>query len=445
MNAINENIESDYQEISSTEKKKTYRKIILRILPFLFLAYTINGIDRINISFAKLRMSEDLMLSDITYGIGASAFFIGYLIFEVPSNLYMQKVGTRATITRIMILWGTITILMSTIENATGFYILRFLLGAAEAGFFPGVILYLTYWFPDSLRGRITSVFFMAGILAGVISGPLAGWIMSNFHGWMGLKDWQALFVLEGIPAVMLGVFAWFWLVDRPKDAKWLTERQKYIVQQTLMPDQTQTVQTVRTSFKSLLLNGRVLLAGFIYFGIFAGANTTTFWLPTMIKESGISNLRHIGLITSLPYITAFILMYILGRSSDKYQERRWHLAIPMVVGAACFALFGLVSGNVPLSIGLLLLAATACVSSFPLFWTIPPTFFSSASAPVGIAIVSTIGTLAAVLSPIIVGVIKTYTGNIHMALYAVALLLFCGAAAVIFGIPARLLKENKI
>ena len=210
MSSTQENVSVDQKLIMAEERNQVFKKIMFKIVPFIFFAYLLNIIDRINISFAKLRMSEDLLLSDAAYGLGTSLFFIGYLLFEVPSNIYLKKVGARATLTRIMVLWGILTILMSTVESTTSFYVYRFLIGVAEAGFVPGVILYLTYWFPGFLRGRVTSIFLMAGLVAGIINGPLATWIMATFDGWFGLKDWQVLFIIEGIPAVLLGVFTWF-------------------------------------------------------------------------------------------------------------------------------------------------------------------------------------------------------------------------------------------
>lgn len=429
--------------ITQDEQKRTFKKVAYRLLPFLFLAYAINAIDRINISFAKLRMSQDLLLSDAAYGIGAAAFFVGYLLFEIPSNIYMQKVGTRATLTRIMVLWGFVTILMSTVQSAAGFYVLRFLLGVAEAGFFPGVILYLTYWFPGSLRGRITSVFFMAGIIAGIISGPIAGWIMTSFHGWMGLKDWQALFVLEGIPAVLLGIVAWFMLVDHPDKAKWLSIREKQIIKSSLVAE-NKTAEKVSIPLKQLLSDPRVLMAGFVFFCIYSGTNTIAYWMPTLINEFGITDIRYIGLISSLPYVIALIAMYVLGRSSDKYLERRWHLALTMLVGAISFILLGFVHHHIGLSIFLLTLGAAACLSAIPLFWTIPPAYLTSSAAAAGIALISTLGGLAAVLSPVLVGTIKTQSGSIYLAFTVIAVLLVIGAITLLLGIPARLLREKK-
>ncbi len=425
------------------EVKLTYRKVIWRLLPFLFLAYVINAIDRINISFAKLRMAEDLVLSDAAYGLGAAAFFVGYILFEVPSNLYMQRVGARATLTRIMVLWGLVTISTSLVETATGLYVVRFLLGVAEAGFFPGVILYLTYWFPASRRGRITSIFLMAGIVAGIVSGPLAGWIMTHFHGWAGLKDWQALFVLEGIPAVLLGLFAWFWLDDKPQQVKWLSEREKQIVQDALAAEHREA-GAGHGSFLHLLRDPRVFMCGLVFFCIYSGTNTVAYWMPTLIQGFGLADIRQIGLVSSLPYAVALVAMYLLGRSSDRHLERRWHLALTMLTGAGSFVLLGLFQGNLMLSVLFMSLGAAACLSAVPLFWTIPPTYLSGASAAGGIALISSLGGIAAMVSPVLVGGIKTQTGSLYLAFDVIAGLLVIGASVLLLAIPARVLRGHR-
>lgn len=433
----------EQHHISAEEQAKTFKKVMFRIIPFIFFAYLLNMIDRINISFAKLRMSEDLLLSDAAYGIGTSLFFIGYLIFEIPSNMYLKKVGAKATLTRIMLLWGVLTILMSTVESTTSFYVFRFLLGVAEAGFVPGVILYLTYWFPGFLRGRVTSIFLMAGLIAGIINGPLATWIMSTFDGWMGLKDWQVLFIIEGIPAVILGVVTWFWLIDHPDQAKWLTEREKYIVKTSLSIEQTPTINEKNT-FKQLFMDPRVHIMGIIFLCIYSGTNTITYWVPTLIKEFGVADIKQIGLLSSLPYIFALIAMYLLCRSSDKRLERRWHLALTMIVGSISFMLLGQVQHDLTLSILLLTVGCGACFSAATLFWTIPPAYLSLTTAALGIAWINVMGSMAAAISPALVGFVKTQTGSIYLAFGAIGFLLIIGAILLLIVIPARLLKEQK-
>ncbi|WP_160107117.1 MFS transporter [Pseudomonas izuensis] len=429
-------------EATAHEVQQVFRKMTWRLLPFLFVAYVINSIDRINISFAKLRMVEDLALTDAAYGLGAAVFFVGYLLFEVPSNLYMQRVGARLTIMRIMVLWGLVTIGTSLVSSATGLYIARFLLGVAEAGFFPGVILYLTYWFPASRRGRITSIFIMAGIFAGIVSGPLAGWIMTHFHGWAGLHDWQVLFVFEGIPAVLLGVLAWFWLVDKPQDAPWLSAHEKAIVQSQLAVEDV-SKDNAHASFRQLLGDPRVLMAGLVFFCIYSGTNTVAYWMPSLIQSFGLADIGRIGLISSLPYCIVLVAMYLLGRSSDKHLERRWHLALTMLVGAASFILLGIFQGNLELSVLFMSLGAAACLSAVPLFWTIPPAYLSGPVAAGGIALISSLGGIAAMIAPVLVGAVKTRTGSLFVAFDVIAGLLVFGATVLLLGIPAKLLHER--
>jgi MFS family permease len=273
-------------DYSVEETRAVYRKVILRLLPYLVLAYAINTIDRLNVSFAKLRMAEDIGLTDAAYGIGAGIFYLGYILFEVPSNMYLQRIGARATLTRIMVLWGMVTVATAFVTTANQLIVARFLLGVAEAGFFPGVILYLTYWFPPALRARITAVFLMAAMIAGIVSGPLAGTIMSHFHGWLGLRDWQVLFVLEGVPAMLLGLFGWFWLVDKPHDARWLTPQEKHMLAAGLA--QGRPADMPNASLAQVLRNPRVYVAGLVFFCIYSGSNTVSYWMPTLIRGFGV-------------------------------------------------------------------------------------------------------------------------------------------------------------
>ncbi|MGQ7819285.1 MFS transporter [Metapseudomonas furukawaii] len=264
------------------ETSAVLRKAVWRLLPFLFLGYVINTIDRANVAFAKLRMAEDIALTDAAYGIGAGIFYLGYILFEVPSNMYMQRIGARATLGRIMILWGLVTVATAFVTTPTQLIAARFCLGVAEAGFFPGMILYLTYWFPAAWRARITAVLLMAAMSAGMISGPLAGWIMSHFDGWLGLKDWQALFVLEGVPAILLGMLAWFWLVDRPADARWLSAREKAVIAASLAVGKADNIAPARLA--EVLRQPHVYIAGLVFFCIYSGSNTVSYWMPTLIR-----------------------------------------------------------------------------------------------------------------------------------------------------------------
>jgi D-galactonate transporter len=428
-------------EHSAHEVSAVYRKVVWRLLPFLVIAYAINAIDRLNISFAKLRMAEDIALTDAAYGIGAGIFYLGYILFEIPSNMYMQRTGARRTLTRIMLLWGMVTLATAFVTTANQLILARFLLGVAEAGFFPGVILYFTYWFPSALRGRITAVFLMAAIIAGIISGPLAGWIMTHFNGWLGLKEWQVLFVLEGIPAVLLGVFGWFWLVDRPADAHWLNDREKQVIAAGLVGD---SGSAAHARLLEILRYPQVYVAGLVFFCIYSGSNTVSYWMPTMIRSFGVDDLKTIGLLSSLPYIGALLGMYVLGRSSDKHLERRWHVSLTMLVGATCFVALGFVQGNLILSVTLMSIGAASAMSSVSLFWTIPPALLSPSAAAGGIAVISAIGGLAGVISQVVVGAIKSQTGSLYLAFDVVAVVMIVGALILLIGVPASHLKDRR-
>ncbi len=428
-------------DAEALETREVFRKVILRLLPYLFLAYGLNTIDRLNVSFAKLRMAEDIVLTDAAYGIGAGIFYLGYILFEVPSNMYLQRIGARATLTRIMVLWGLVTVATAFVTTANQLIVARFFLGVAEAGFFPGVILYLTYWFPPALRARITAVFLMAAMIAGVVSGPLAGWIMTHLHGWMGLRDWQVLFVVEGIPAILLGVFGWFWLVDKPADARWLTPRQKQLLSNALA--QGQGADTARATLGEVLRNPRVYIAGLVFFCLYSGSNTVSYWMPTLIRGFGVDDLKTIGSLASLPYLLALVGMYLLARSSDKRLERRWHVAVPVLVSAGCFALLGPAQGHLGFSVALMTLGAASALASLSLFWTIPPALLTPSAAAVGIAVISCIGGLAGVISQVVVGAIKSATGSLYLAFDVIAVVLVMGAVLLLVAIPASQLQER--
>jgi MFS family permease len=428
---------------AGADLKDVFRKIAWRLMPFLVIGHAIAAIDRLNISFAKLRMAGDIGLSDAAYGLGAGIFYLGYILFEIPSNLVLQRIGARATLTRIMLLWGMVTLATAFVTTPKQLYVARFLLGVAEAGFFPGVILYLTYWFPAALRGRVTAVFLMAGISAGVLSGPLAGWIMTRFDGWLALHGWQALFVLEGIPAILLGLFAWFRLADKPADVAWLGAAQKQALAGAL------AVETPRTAahgrLRDVLTDPRVHVAGLVYFCIYSSTNTMGYWMPTLIRGLGVEDLETIGMLASPPFLGAMFGMYVLGRSSDKRLERRWHVALPMLVSAACFFLLGLAHDNVPLAIALMGLGAAAGMCAVPLFWTIPPAFLATANAAGGIALISCMGNLSGVASQAMVGAIMSATGRLYLAFDVIGGVLVLGAGMLLVLIPARQLHERRL
>lgn len=422
-----------------------YRKIALRLLPFLFLAYVINSIDRVNLSFAKLRMMDDLGLSNASYGLGASLFFVGYVLFEVPSNLYMKRVGARLTVMRIMMLWGAITVAIGFVTSPTQLYVLRFLLGAAEAGFFPCIILYLTYWFPAARRARITSMFMLAVPAAGIIAGPLSTWIMDSFDGVFGLAGWRLLFVFEGLPAVLLGVLAWFLLPNAPRTAKWLTQRERETTIGELEVEQAALEASKRkgSTLRQILGDRRLYVAAFVYFAMYAAFSTISYWTPTFLKGLGVNDITTIGNLTAIPAIGSVVGMVLIGRSSDRFLERRFHVAVPLALAALCFGGLVFTRHSLVLSMILLTVAVTFCFGILPVFWSVPPAYLAPATAAGGIALISSIGGVAAAITPNVIGQLATRTGDIYGALLVVAALMIVGAVVMLVGIRANSLQER--
>jgi D-galactonate transporter len=416
------------------ELNQVINKVAKRLLPFLFICYFFAYLDRVNVGFAKLQMLDALKLSDAIYGLGAGIFFIGYFLFEVPSNIIMHRVGARRWIARIMISWGLISAAMMFVSSPTSFYVLRFFLGIAEAGFFPGIILYLTYWFPAKNRGKITALFMAAIPVSGIIGGPLSGWILDNFNGTYGLAGWQWLFVLEGLPTVFVGALVLFILTDKVSEAPWLSSREKSVLESALSAE-TKTQEN--HSFGDALKNGRVWILCGIYFCIQMSVYAISFWLPTLIKASGFQSSTTVGLVSAVPYIAATATMIVLGLSADRRGERRLHLAIPILM--AVFGLGGAAyfpPGSV-LALISLTLATMGAFSALPMFWPLPSAFLGGMAAAGGLAMINSFGNLAGFVSPYVVGWIKTATNSPVLALYMLAGIALLGAA-LIFTVPAK-------
>ena len=404
----------------------TYRKVAWRLLPFLFVCYVVAYLDRVNVGFAKLQMLSDLKFSETAYGLGAGIFFIGYFIFEIPSNLILHRTGARRWIARIMITWGFLSASMMFVTSETMFYVLRFLLGAAEAGFFPGIILYLTYWFPAQQRGRIVALFMTAIAMSGVIGGPLSGWIMTGMAGVNGWAGWQWLFLLEGLPSVFMGVAVLFVLDDSIRGAKWLTTAEKDLLESRIAADQK---SQAHLSVGQTLRDPRVLLLAGLYFCFIMGLYGVSFWLPQLIKGLGVTSLNSIGLLSAIPYGVAAVAMVLVGRSSDAMQERRLHLAVPALLGAAGLALAGAYGSQPVLGMLALTLGTAGVLSVLPVFWTLPTALLGGAGAAAGIALINSVGNLAGFASPYMVGAIKDATGSTTLGMYVLAGSMVLGAA----------------
>lgn len=408
-----------------------YRRVTRRLIPFLFTCYIAAYLDRVNVGFAKLQMLADLGMSETAYGIGAGIFFIGYFLFEVPSNLILHRVGARVWIARIMITWGVLSMAMMFVTGPWSFYVLRFLLGVAEAGFFPGIVFYLTRWYPAEYRGRIMALFMTAVAVSGVVGGPLSGWILDGMAGANGWAGWQWLFLLEGIPAVLLGVATLFFLDERIADARWLSGEDKRLLEARLA--QEQAGRHEHPSVIATLRDRRVLLLAGLYFMSILGLYGLAFWLPQLIKSLGVAEAWRVGLLSAIPYAVATVAMVAVGRHSDRTGERRWHLVACALVGAAGLVGAGLLRGNQFLAMVAFSVATAGILSLAPLFWTIPTSFLRGVSAAAGIAAINSVGNLAGFLSPYMIGVVVDATQEATKGLYALAgsLVVAAGMAVV--------------
>jgi D-galactonate transporter len=403
---------------------RIYKKITWRLIPFLLFCYILSYLDRVNIGFAKLQMLGDLQLSDAVYGMGAGVFFLGYFFFEVPSNIIMHKVGARRWIARIMISWGVLSAAMMFVESATSFYVLRFLLGVAEAGFFPGIIYYLTRWYPADRRGRATSLFLTAIALAGVIGGPLSGWILRDTNGLAGLAGWQWMFLIEGIPSVLAGFFLLRYLDDKVEDATWLSDADKREVLALL---QTEEVGKSHSSTRKAFSSGKTWLLSAIYFLFVFSLYGVSFWLPAIIKAAGVQDALDIGLLSALPWAAGVIAMLLIARSADRRGERRWHIAIPALAGTIGFIISVKFSANVPIAMFGLSVATMGIMSALPIFWSIPTAYLGGVAAAAGIALINSFGNLSGFVGPSLMGWIKSATGSLDSGVYMLAGCLLAG------------------
>jgi D-galactonate transporter len=424
---------------SATAADALYRRIAWRIMPILLIAYIVAYVDRVNVGFAKLQMLGDLKFSESVYGFGAGIFFLGYFLFEVPSNLVLHKVGARVWICRILITWGIISGCTAFIRTPWEFYAARFLLGVAESGFFPGIILYLTYWFPSHRRAQMVAVLLAGSAISGIVGGPISGYILRYLAGLLGVAGWQWLFLIEATPAIVLGFVILFVLDNRVAEARWLSPEEKVAVAAEIREEAgVKTHQTVGAVF----LSPRIWLMAAIYFGIEMGSYAVGFWLPTIIRETGVKDAFQIGLRTVIPYTLALIAMILVGRSSDKTRERRWHIIVPCLVAAVGFALC--TQGvDTPLlaAIGMNM-AVIGVVTAVPMFWALPTSFLGGVGAAAGIALVNCTGNLGGFFSPAIIGMLKTHTGNLNSGLYLIAGCMVASAILILTLVPAKLVNR---
>ncbi|MDB6050242.1 MAG: putative transport-related rane protein [Pseudomonas sp.] len=435
------NADSTPAQIVSAEKA-LISKVAWRLMPLIMVCYLFAFFDRINISFAKFQLQTDLSLSDTAYGLGAGLFVVGYVLFEVPSNMMLYKVGARRWIARIMMSWGVATALMVFVNTEWQFYALRFVIGAMEAGFAPGVLYYLTLWFPQHYRGRITSMLFLASAFAGLFGAPISGLVLGHLDGVMNLRGWHWLFLLGGVPCVALGLLVLVLLKDKIADAHWLTPQEKTYLSSRIAHHEPHKSGSLLAALK---LPGFLML-GLIYFLIQVASYGLNFWAPQLIRSAGTESPVMIGLLTAIPYICGAISMVIVGRLSDASGERRKFVAGLVILGAVGFFSAGIFATHTVFLIVALSLLGAGIVASIPAFWALPPKLLAGAGAGAagGIAVINTLGQFGGIVSPVMVGRIKDLTGSTTPALYVIGIACVIAAALLLWALPAKLRELDK-
>ncbi|MFZ6050065.1 MFS transporter [Pseudomonas sp. CR3202] len=400
------------------------RTLTLRLIPFLILLYLVAFIDRSAVGFAKLHMNADIGISDMAYGFGAGLFFIGYFIFEVPSNLLLERYGARRWFARILITWGAITVGMALVQGAYSFYAMRFLLGAAEAGFFPGVLYYITRWYPVRHRGKVLGFFILSQPIALMVTGPLAGALL-GMNGIAGLAGWQWLFIVIGVPAILLAWPTLRILPDTPKDARWLAEPDRQWLIAELDKDRKEYGQTEHANPLRALTDRRVLLLALLYLPSTLSTYGLSLWLPTLVHQFGGSDLTT-GFISAVPYIFGVIGLLVVPRSSDRLNDRYGHLTVLYILGSTGLFLSAWL-GSPVLQLAALCLTAFSLFSITAIFWVLPGRFLTGASAAAGIALINSFGNLGGYIGPFGIGALKEYTGSLASGLYFLSAVLISG------------------
>lgn len=405
-----------------------------RLIPFLFLLYVVAYLDRVNIGFAALDMNRDLGFSATVYGLGSGIFFVSYTLLEVPSNLMLARVGAPLWIGRIMLTWGLVSVAMAFVRDATTFYVLRFLLGAAEAGFFPGLVYYLTQWFPARDRARAIALFMTGTAIAGVIGGPISSALL-QVDGWLGLRGWQWLFVIEGVPALILAPIVWRRLAGSPAEATWLTAEQRAWLTETLAAEHTGD-DALRHDLRGAFSSGRLWVLALVYFAIVMAFYGVAFWLPQIVQSLGSASSASAAVVSAVPYVVAALGMVVVGARSDRTGERRWHVAVPALVGAAGFVAAALLPHSLVGALAALSVAAFGIWGALGPFWALPTAFLRGTAAAGGVALVNAVGNIGGFVGPTLVGYARDATGSFAAGLWVLAAGLVVGALAVV-ALPA--------
>ena len=409
----------------------TIRAISWRLIPFLVLAYFFSYLDRVNLGFAALTMNAELKFTPLIFAWGAGIFFIGYFIFEVPSNLALEKFGASRWIARIMVTWGIISATMSLVSGEMSFYVLRFLLGVAEAGFFPGIILYLTYWYPAEYRARFLAAFAIAVPVSTVIGAPISG-LLLGLDGVMGLKGWQWLFIIEGIPSVLLGIVTWFYLTDKPEKADWLTAEQKAWLDAKLQAETATKQAANHMTLGQALSSRKVIALSVIYFGFVGALYGMQFWLPQIVKAFGLTNAQT-GFVTAIPFLFGTVAMILWARHSDATRERVAHVGGPLLLTAVALGASSYITDPTATMV-MLTIAAIGVFCTFAVFWTLPTAWLSGTAAAGAIALINSVGNLAGFGGPYIVGWIKDATGSTSTGLLVLSLFPLVAGLLVFLG-----------
>lgn len=440
----------DQAILSSPDKAKLYRKIAWRIMPILLISYIVGYLDRVGISFSKFQMMPDILqgnvsMAEAVYGLGAGVFFIGYIIAGVPSNILLSKYGARKVIALLMLVWGTISMLSIFITNPTQFYLARFLLGLAEAGFYPGVILYLTLWFPSSQRAKMTALFVCGIPVSNIIGGPLCGWIIENMNGMFELSGWQWLFFISGPRALLIAVVIFFFLDNTYQSAKWLSPQEKEMITQDMVQGTSKKIgadgAAQEWTMKTMLKSSAFTKMWLICFCTVMGQGGLAFWVPTMIRDTGVSSVLDIGLLTMLPYMLAVVAMLMAARSSDKHRERRWHIIVPFCIAAVSLIFIGLFPDNKVIVMVALCIAVASSLVPSPLFWSLPNAIFTGTCAAAGIALINSIANIGGFISPYIIGYFKNTTESNLVAMCVLSSMMILGAILT-YSVPAKLVNK---
>lgn len=410
---------------------RTIQKLRIRILPFVFLLFVVALVDRVNIGFAALTMNRELAITSQQFGLVFGIFFFGYFFFEIPSNLLLHKIGARVWIARILISWGIVAMLTGFVHTVHQLYIVRFLLGLAEAGYFPGMALYLTYWFPQREQARALAFLMAAGPVATILGAPVSGLILDHVH-WLGVSSWRWLLILEGAPAIVCGVLTYFVLPSRPREARFLTAEEKEWIRAELEHEEQQKLGQRRYTALQALASGRVWHLVMIYFGMMIALWALQSWTPQLVRSlSSLYSNSMIGLLVTIPYLVGLAAMIIVSRSSDRKIERRYHAAVPAVVAAGALVLLGATRSPF-YSVALLSILAAGVFSYLGPFWTLPNEFLTGYSAAAGIALINSVGNLGGFAGPYIIGTIATRTGSLYTGLAVAGVLLFISATLVL-------------